>query len=173
MTEQPDKPKKVRANYLPAPHFFRLNHACLVVNRAFDDTCYLVGSCLDRPDYRDVDVRLILDDEAFDKLFHAHGTSHDALWSLLCVTISAWLGQQSGLAIDFQIQRRTQANAEHPKGKRWALGVFLDYPGERPSEIGECAPCAPSVANEAADRNRPEHSEGTPDAALTPPEALK
>ena len=41
--------------------------------------------------------------------------------------------QQSGLPIDFQIQRQTQANAEH-EGKRSALGLFrIDYPGERPS----------------------------------------
>jgi hypothetical protein len=49
------------------------------------------------------------------------------------MTISLWLRERTGLNIDFQLQSQTRANAEHP-GERQALGLFLDYPGDRPSE---------------------------------------
>lgn len=129
---------KTRANWLPAPHYFNLNHACRLVNDSFGDFgCYLVGSSLERRDFRDVDVRFIMGDEAFDRLFRAvDGKAGwtNALWSLMCSSISEWLSKQSGLPVDFQIQRQTQANAEHA-GMRSALGIVFDYPGERPSDF--------------------------------------
>ncbi len=136
----PWKPWK-RANYVPAPHYYKLNQACTIVNSAFDSFgCYLVGSSLERRDFRDVDVRLILSDEEYARLFRtADGGWMDPFWSLLCTTISDWLSQQSGLPIDFQIQQQTRANAQH-SGMRSALGVFVDYPGERPSDVTSPAP---------------------------------
>lgn len=116
-----------RANYLPAPHAFNLSQACRVVVDAFGANVYLVGSCMERRDYRDVDVRCILPDEEYARLFthHPAAAQHlDPLWSLLCSSISLYLSQHSGLPIDFQIQSRTKANAEH-KGSRQALGLFF------------------------------------------------
>lgn len=138
-----EPPKKYRANYLPAPHYFALNQAATLVNAAFGGFgCYLVGSCLERQNYRDVDVRLILEDAAYDRWFGASNGNlngvHDPLWSLLCLSVSEWLKAQTGLPIDFQIQRQTQANEKHSRKdgcKRSALGLFLDYPGERPSDL--------------------------------------
>lgn len=129
-----DAKESWRANYVPAPHYYNLNQACSIVNRAFGGTCYLVGSSLAKRDWRDIDVRLIMDDAEYDRLFidKTHQT-HNPFWSLLCTSISLWLRQQTDLPIDFQIQRQTQANETHA-GKRSALGLFLDYPGERPSE---------------------------------------
>lgn len=127
----PKLPRGDRANYLPAPHFFLLNQACLAVNEAFGEICtYLVGSCLLKRDYRDVDVRVILDDEHFDRLFPKAGSSpqRNALWSLMCSSIALMLKQQTGLPIDFQIQRRTEANAQF-NGHRDALCLFRGYPG--------------------------------------------
>src|SRR5688572_23291882 len=133
-----EPPRMKRANWLPAPHFFNLNHACTIINKAFDGFgCYLVGSSRERRDFRDVDVRFIMSDEAYDREFrNGDATSWlDAKWSLICQAISLWLTQQSGLPIDFQIQRQTQANELHPgPGRRSALGIFLDYPGERPRD---------------------------------------
>lgn len=124
-----------RANFLPSPHFLQLNQACLFVSQAFDSHPYLVGSCLVKRDYRDVDIRLILEDEKYDKMFgpKAECGYLNAYWSLLCTSISMYLSTASGLPIDFQIQRQTQANEKH-SGQRHALGIFLDYPGERPSD---------------------------------------
>lgn len=131
---------KKRANFLPSPHFFQLNHACLVVVQAFDSHPYLVGSCLIKRDYRDVDVRLILEDEKYDKMFGNTQSGYlNAFWSLLCTSISMYLSKASDLPIDFQIQRQTQANANH-SGQRHALGVFLDYPGERPGDLKPAVP---------------------------------
>ena len=126
---------KNRINYVAAPHFFNLNQACALVNRALGGFgCYLVGSSLERRDYRDVDVRFILSDAEYDRMFRNEDGWRNPLWSLMCTSISLWLSQQSGLPVDFQIQRQTQANADHD-GKRASLGNFLDYPGERPSDI--------------------------------------
>lgn len=131
-----DKPRRDRANWLPAPHYFLLNQACLAVNEAFGEHgCYLVGSSVMRRDYRDVDVRYILDDERFDQLFP--GANKDdparcALWSLMCTSIALMLKEQTGLPIDFQIQRQTQANERFSRKDghvRAALGIFLGYPG--------------------------------------------
>lgn len=106
------------------------------INRAFPEgMCYLVGSSLVHKDYRDVDVRLILPDEEYDRMFGA-GDWANPLWSLMCTSLSLWLGQQTDLPVDFQIQRRTQANELHD-GQRNALGIFLDYPGERPSDVSD------------------------------------
>lgn len=136
-----DAPKKWRVHYIPATAFFNLDHACRTLNKALDEHgygCYLVGSSLTRPDYWDVDVRYILSDEGYDRFFKLENGWNNALWSLMCTTISAWLSTQSGLRIDFQIQRMTQANLEHPSKTghdRQPLGIFLDYPGERPGDL--------------------------------------
>jgi len=143
-----EQKEKWRANYVPSPHFFNLNQACRLINDAFEGGfgCYLVGSSLDRRDYRDVDVRYIMKDDAYDRLFRdgrgENGGGYlNPLWSLLCSTISMWLSQQSGLPIDFQIQRQTQANQLHPgAGRRQPLGIFLDYPGERPTDVEKKIP---------------------------------
>ena len=132
---------KSRANYLPSPQALLLSQACLFVARAFDSHPYLVGSCLHKRDFRDVDVRLILEDDRYDKMF-GFGTESEhrnAYWSLLCTSISMYLSTASGLPVDFQIQRQTQANEKH-QGPRSALGIFLDYPGERPSDLKPVVP---------------------------------
>lgn len=134
IVEGEEPQEKWRANFVPAPQFFALNHCCKLINDAFDSLgCYLVGSALRTKDFRDVDVRYIMDDAAYDRLFRVEQGWLNPMWSLLCTAISIWLSQQTGLPVDFQIQRQTRANAEHD-GKRAALGIFLDYPGDRPSE---------------------------------------
>ena len=119
-----------RLNWVPAPAMYNLNMACMAINEALGDGgsgCFHVGSSLERRDYRDVDVRYIMKDEAWDKLFGTNLPDRpdmNALWSLMCAGISCWLQQQTGLPVDFQIQRASNANAEHP-GKRHLLGMFL------------------------------------------------
>jgi hypothetical protein len=152
-----DRPKK--PHYLPAQPYLALNRAAGIVERGLDTLgTFLVGSCLERADFRDVDVRTVMTDEAFDKLFPggASGTESDAFWSLLCESIGALLAQATGLPIDFQIQRMTEANLLHP-GPRNALSSAGGryYPGELPSYArargkqlveGDQAPAAASTA---------------------------
>lgn len=115
--------------YVGAPACFALELACQHLDAAFGDGsfgCYVVGSALERADWRDVDVRMILEDEAFARLFPSAGNNweFDARWLVLTVSISAWLSKESGLPIDFQMQPQTHANAQH-KGARNAVGLKL------------------------------------------------
>lgn len=115
-----------RANYVGAPHFYALNQACRVLVEAFGHCIYLVGSSIERRDYRDVDVRAILEDDQYARMFPNGGGWTDAYWSIVVVSISHWLSKQTGLPIDFQIQQQTAANAEYPgASKRHALGIFF------------------------------------------------
>lgn len=106
-----------RAHYLGAPHFFNLQQACRIVNDAFPSSygVYLVGSSLKRRDYRDVDVRCIMPDEGFAKLFPGIGNTvwRHPLWSLMCSSISLYLSRATELPIDFQIQSETEANRDY------------------------------------------------------------
>ena len=123
MTDQPRK----KAPYVGAPAIFALEQACQQINAAFDGFgCYLVGSALERPDWRDVDVRLIMADEEFDALFPDAGRTWEfhPRWLLLTVAISGWLSKITGLPIDFQFQPQTHANKIH-SGPRHALGLFV------------------------------------------------
>ena len=107
------------ASYLTTVDFARLNHGCLVVTEAFGwGTTFLVGSVLEGDLFRDVDVRTILDDDEFDALFHGRVF----FWSLVCLSIGTYLRQVTGLSIDYQIQRRTEANEKH-SGIRNPIGT--------------------------------------------------
>ena len=110
-------PERKRATYLSVSQWFNLNLACRPLDIAGLHV-YLVGSCLHRPDYRDVDLRAIMDDADYDRTF---GTSR-MVRTLFAVAISEWLAARTGLPIDFQFQRRTDANAEF-SGPRNAVGM--------------------------------------------------
>jgi len=107
--------------YLDAPALTDLDIASIMVCEALD-TPYLVGSCLARPDYRDVDIRVILDDERFDAMF-PRPNNLDPLRHLIEQAITRYYVAATGLRIDFQIQRMTEANAKYP-GIRHPLGVY-------------------------------------------------
>lgn len=129
------KPEERRRKsiYVGAPACFALELACQQINAAFGGLgCYLVGSALERPDWRDVDVRLILTDEEFASLFPDAGRNweFDERWLLMTVSISERLSKITGLPVDFQFQPQTHAN-EHHKGRRNALGLrFAKGKGE-------------------------------------------
>lgn len=113
--------------HVGAPACFALELACQHIAASFPGFgCYLVGSALERPDWRDVDVRFIMSDNDFAGLFpdadmNTGNWEFDSRWLLLTVSISAWLSEQSGLPIDFQFQPQTHANERH-KGRRNSLG---------------------------------------------------
>jgi hypothetical protein len=127
MTGPKRKGPQRKACYVGAPAIFALDHACRTLTEAFGGFgCYLVGSSIERPDYRDVDVRFILSDAEFEARFpdaHGHGAfQHDARWLVINMAIAGWLAKASGLVIDFQFQPQTWANEWHP-GQRQALGL--------------------------------------------------
>ena len=75
----------------------------------------------------------MLEDKEYDEMFS--GDSADAHWSFLCLVTSHWLTSRTGLPIDFQIQRMTQANAMEGKTLRSALGIVDDYGGDKPTRV--------------------------------------
>lgn len=120
----------VKANYVGAPKVFALELACRQLAEAFGGFgCYLVGSCLSRPNWRDVDVVLILKDEEFGKLFPAAGNywEWDPRWLIMTVSISEWLSRVTDLPVDFKFQPQTLANERH-NGPRYAIGIRVTAP---------------------------------------------
>lgn len=131
--------KRAKHNYVGAPAIFKLEQACQVINDAFNGFgCYLVGSALERPDWRDVDVRFIMPDADFakefprvDLSFGGNGAAYwefDPKWLLLTTALSDWLQKATGLPVDFQFQPQTWANARHgqKQGKRRnAIGLRM------------------------------------------------
>ena len=121
--------------YVGAPAIFALELACQHINAALGNYgCYLVGSCMERADFRDVDVRFIMEDDAFSILFPNVDLSagsaiweFDPRWLLLNTSICKWLREQTGLPVDFQIQPQTFANKRHDKG-RSAIGIRVASP---------------------------------------------
>lgn len=110
--------------YLDAPVLDALDLASIAVAQMFDgESPYLVGSCLTKPDYRDVDIRTILFDEHYDRLF-PHGPHRDPLRHLIQKAITDRYVAETGLRIDYQIQRMTEANAKHISGVRHPLGHY-------------------------------------------------
>ena len=111
-----------RASYLGALESVRLDAACLLVADAFGETCWLVGSATESRDYRDVDVRIILDDSAYESVFGACPPSLSPLRCLLGASISAYLSQQTDMRIDFQIQKRSDVKESDWNKTRVAMG---------------------------------------------------
>lgn len=127
ISEDPQSKPRKKAIYVGAPACFALEQAARHVNEAFGTSaCYVVGSALSTQDWRDVDIRLILNDEEFATLFPSAGQhwEHDARWLLLTVSISKWMSTVTGLPIDFQIQPQTNANERHC-GLRSAIGIRI------------------------------------------------
>ena len=96
---------------------------------AFDETPYHVGSSVQGKSWRDVDVRLLLPDDTYERMglgdpAHPH---ENAKWVSLVMAYSALGKQMTGLPIDFQIQQQSYAN-EHFQQKdgciRSALGIL-------------------------------------------------
>lgn len=123
----PEKRKK--ATHVGAPACFELELACQHLKEAFGGFgCYLVGSALERADWRDIDVRMILSDAEFDALFpncRERGIwEFNARWLIMTVSITEWLRKRTGLPVDFQFQAQSHANERH-KGPRNAMGLVF------------------------------------------------
>ena len=114
-----------RASYLSPPDFHRLDWACRPIYVAYGTPPYLVGSAETRPDFRDIDLRLILPDDEF-----AGMVPNEEIGLLLNIALSSLIARAADLPwpIDFQIQQRTAANDEfgdlaihprNPMGMRW------------------------------------------------------
>lgn len=89
-----------------------------IVADYFGEHPYHVGSSLHSKDWRDVDVRLILDDADFERRFGAPQLA-EVNPKLAAVTLAfCALGTaMTGLPIDFQIQPMIWANERYPDNR--------------------------------------------------------
>ena len=115
-------------SYLIRPRLIALDMACAPLARAYGLGVYLVGSCLLRPDYRDVDVRVLLSAKEWAGMFPGVDPAKPFLasscWELLCLALSEYLSRAAHrLPIDFQFQEVDAANAAYGKEPRVALGI--------------------------------------------------
>lgn len=108
----------------PACHYLEMFGQ--VVQEAFGDPTigrswgvYHVGSSVMSKQWRDVDVRLILSDDAFDAMFGpgvlpkpGQGSGFEMIpkWCAMSMAFSALGERMTGLPVDFQIQPQTWAN---------------------------------------------------------------
>lgn len=116
-----------RTDLLTTVEMYNLDRACELIDRAFPDgDTFLVGTAgLGGADsYRDVDVRLMLDDGDF-----AAACPTRARWELLCVALSTYLSERTGLPVDFQIQRTAEANERYGGRPRNPLGMGRTFAG--------------------------------------------
>jgi hypothetical protein len=132
-----------------------------VVWDVFGSPPYLVGSCLTKKTgWRDVDVRMILDDAEYEWWGlgePAEGNAnHNEKWVGLVRAFSELGQRMTGLPIDFQIQQQSYANRLYgsPKHPRSALGLV-------PHRWARYADNVPTVTFTER-RRRPSRSRATP-----------
>lgn len=92
-----------RHTWLTVPELYRLSTACVPLCEVFGRPPYLVGSAMVRRDYRDVDLRLVLDDDEFGRRFPDRPSL-----LFLNALVSEQLARTTGLPIDFQFQSWTE-----------------------------------------------------------------
>lgn len=107
-----------RVSYLTVLQAYNLNVACKPIAMWGYGTFH-VGSSLTRHDYRDVDLRCMLDDDEWVRMFQGRDGGKKLFF--LNAAISEWLAARSGLPIDFQFQQASKANEEF-HGPRNAVG---------------------------------------------------
>lgn len=92
------------------------------------ENVYHVGSSVgeDKVNWRDVDVRVLLDDRQWRKLFgnlNPNNCYWNAKWRAICIVFSDYGRRATGLPIDFQIQLLKDANKKYPNN-RSHLGII-------------------------------------------------
>lgn len=116
-----------RPDQLTTTQLYNLDTACRLVSRAFKGgPPYLVGTAGvgGSASYRDVDVRLMLDDGEFAEVCPTRER-----WELLCLAIGTYLSERTGLPIDFQVQRTREANERYGGRPRNPLGMSRRFAG--------------------------------------------
>lgn len=110
-----------------------LNDFGQLVLDAFGEVAYWVGSSMHGPNWRDVDIRVMLDDGRYaaDGYGDPVNPHSNPKWVATCKVWSAYGKAMTGLPIDFQIQQTTLANTEYakPEHVRSALFVVRDNKG--------------------------------------------
>ena len=122
-----EEPTPERRPGIGMPAALLLDEFGSVLTDAFDATPYHVGSSAVGKVWRDVDVRLILDDERYAAEYGDPEHPHQSPRWVAMVRAFAALGREmTRLPIDFQIDQQSRANAKH-HGVRSALGIHTYF----------------------------------------------
>lgn len=78
---------------------------------------YQVGSSQERKDWHDIDLRVLLKDDEYDSI------SKSIDLRVVSIAISLWGQKVTGLPIDYQIQRMSDANEEFNGRPRNAVAI--------------------------------------------------
>ena len=116
-----------RNNWVPMPEFASLNLACSIVSMAFGRPCFLVGSAVERRDFRDVDIRMPLDEDSMTAFLGSDKApiGSTAFGQYMAKVISADLSNQCGLRVDFQFQEKRKFDAERNVNDLVSVGQIL------------------------------------------------
>lgn len=112
--------EKTYAHYLSTVQWFNLNTCVQPICKMFGYQVFLVGSALQRKDWRDVDIRIIVNLDSYGEWFK---TEHHR--KCMGMMMSEWLSARTGLPIDLQIQGMDEANKEYGDQPRNALGITI------------------------------------------------
>ena len=110
-----------RKLFLFTPRFQDWTHQ---IARRYNAPVYLVGSAIRRSDPRDIDIRVILSDEAFEARYGsvqdwmAQGESGQwgeirQRWAEECETITEQARRQLGIEIDFRIEPQSEVDRRY------------------------------------------------------------
>lgn len=108
------------------PQGIWLNKFGAIITDAFGEVPYQVGSSLNTKKWRDVDVRLILPDEQYDEMFGVPANEVNAKVAAFTLAFCALGKEMTGLPIDFQIQRQTDANAKYGRATGNVRSALLE-----------------------------------------------
>ena len=99
-----------------------------LVQEAWGELGYLVGSSQRGETWRDIDVRVMLSDEEYERHFGSvwqDGKRHnDPLWRAHMLAWSTLGRHITGLPIDFQVERLSEANSKHLDERRNPIGLW-------------------------------------------------
>lgn len=109
------------------PETIYLEQYGYLLRKVFYATPYHVGSSLgNKTGWRDVDIRLILPDDEWEKWEFGDPEHLNIRWTAYCAAFSELGRKMTGLPIDFQIQQSTWANKIYgsPEHQRSAIGIM-------------------------------------------------
>ena len=99
-----------------------------IVRDYFGHVPYHVGSSLKTKAWRDVDVRLILPDDEFDRMFGQPQNSSNVKLAAITLAFAALGKEMTGLPIDFQIQPKSHANEVYSNPEDWRSALVEVQP---------------------------------------------
>ena len=116
------------------------------VRGAFGGEVYHVGSSVEAGEYHDVDVRLLLQPDAYAALLPGCTPETEVghpRWLALCQAFSLLGRQMTGLKVDFQIQRLPDAMLAFSGWLSQPLGRIFPLPPATPRLEGPGSPPGP------------------------------